>query len=93
MLTGAARHYPRRVDRQNLAIQTCVGLGTVHSDRGFDELAGIDHVRRTARMQHGLRIRQSLHQLTCTARMIEVHVREEHEVDGRRREGDGQGQG
>lgn len=62
-----------------------VGLGrlflAINGLCSGNELSRIDHVPCAIGMNDTARVRQMLHQLTGSARMIQVHVRQKHEVD------------
>ena len=68
------------LDGQDFAVQLRIQLFAVHRARAGDELGGVDHVRRAARMHHAGGARQRAHERAGAAGMIEVHVREEQEV-------------
>ncbi len=65
-------------------------LGTVHRRGTGNQPGRVDHVRRTARVQHCLCVGQLLHQQAGAAGVVQVHVREQqpvHRVNGQTRVG------
>ena len=59
---------------------------TVKARAERDELRGVDHVGRAARMQHRTGVGELAHQPARPAGMIQMHVRQQHEVDRRARD-------
>ena len=74
---------PRLVDRHDVTVHFAGPLFAVHADRAGNQSFGVDHVRRTAWVQHTTGIWQVLHKQPRPTRMIEVNVRQEHVVDVR----------
>ena len=68
------------LDGQDFAVQLRIQLVAIHGARAGDELGGVEHVRRAARMHHAGGARQRAHERARAAGMVEVHVREEQEV-------------
>ena len=75
------RHDTVGGNRQQLAVELA-DTSPRHRPRSSRRSASTGRqVRRTARVQHRLRVRQCLHQLAGAARVIEVHVGQDHVLD------------
>ncbi len=77
----AGRVDTRGIDRHQRAVAALDFFLAVNGRRAGDELARVDHVPSTARMNDGAGVRQFLHQRTGAAGVIEMHVRENHVID------------
>ena len=77
--------HARGRDRQQLPVQLLEALA-VDRARALDQAAGVDHVRRAARMQHRHGVGELLHQPPRPAGVVQVHVRQQHVVHRRARD-------
>ncbi len=69
------------IDRDWLAVHLETAIFSVHGLGPGDELCWIYHMRRATWVYDDSCIGKMLHQRTCAAGVIEVHVRQIHEVD------------
>ena len=68
-------------DRHQLAVELRKALRAVDAPGAGDQLLGIDHVRRAARMQYGTGVGERPHQCAGAASVIQVHVGQQQVVD------------
>jgi hypothetical protein len=73
--------HARRRNRHKLPVQTREAFLAVDRLGARDELRGVDHVRRAARMQHRLRAGKLAHESARATGVIQVHVRQQQVID------------
>ncbi len=73
--------HPLRRDRHDLAVKRGELLDAVHSHAARDQLARIDEVLRPPGMNDGTRVGKLAHQGPRAAGVIQMDVRQQHEID------------